>query len=360
MRIKKDKETQTINKKKKKKRKKLTKQELIKMSKKMSKPNLNIAGNSKVLVGIIVTIALIIFAVFVVLMNNLLKTETYYQLNLEKGQTFNSKGILSAEMIDEGYIQEVATTVKPANAITRADIESGQAQAKYELGYNEVLTYGNVGPVGGTLHDDLIEAKKKDADGDYSNYDNWILTNFSVSADNAVGGRIQPGDYFDIMVISEEGTFYPFINLKAIDTTVSIDSAGLESADSMEAKSGQTNQYTVKLSPDHAAYLQWIINNNQNVKLVLNDKSDEFIGAESEEASSGNNPYDGWNRVTGGTYMPFEQVDGLNPNNNVNSSSDNESRAQELERQRENERILNEERNNARTEEQAVEETETE
>lgn len=324
------------------------------MNKKMTKPSINIAGNSKALVSIIAIVALILFTVFVVLLNNLLKTETYYQLNLKEGQVVKSKAILTPDMINEGYIVEVATTVKPANSITRADLETGQVQAKYDLSYNEILTYGNVGPIGGTLHDDLLAAKKNDAGDDISNYDNWILTNFSVSADNAVGGRIQPGDYFDVMVITEEGVFYPFINLKAVDTTVSIGS-GVSNADSMEAKTGNTNQYTVKLSPNHAAYLQWIVNNYGNVKLTLNDKSDEFIDNDNNPINDGNNRYAGWDRVTEQGYMPYEQIDGLNPNNNVNSTSDNESRADQLQRELDNNAALEEEREAARSEQDSPE-----
>ena len=104
----------------------------------------------------------------------------------------------------------------------------------------------------------------------------WVLTSFSVAADSAIGGRLIWGSYFDMMVIDSTGAYYPFINLRAVDTTVSLSGASSSNAaNTDEAYSGQTSQYVVQLSTERHSKLQWFVSNfGSSIKLVLNNKSD--------------------------------------------------------------------------------------
>lgn len=266
--------------------------------------------NNMVLIGVIAAVAIALFGVFTYTAQKTMETEVYYELN----QPVLAKQVITADMVTE-----VATKkgTAPATAISMADIQSGLAQSKYPLNTDEILTYGNVGSSSDNLHDSLLKEKEdeiatmeKNGDGNVEDYKNWVLTSFSVGADNAMGGRITPGTYFDIMVITEKGAFYPFINVKAIDTTVSLSGASsAQAADSSEAYAGQTSQYVVQLSPDDAARLQWFMSNFDNIKLVLNDKSDvKSDGSATEADARGANKYDGYDSATEGKYEGFEQI----------------------------------------------------
>lgn len=265
--------------------------------------------NNRVLITIIAVTAILLTAFFAYVANKALQTEVYYELK---------EPVLAKQTITPDMTQEVVTKkgTAPTTAISQADLQSGKAQSKFPMGANEVLTYGNVGSADDNLHDSLLKRKEQDMakllkDGKTpKDYENWVLTSFSVGADNAVGGRITPGSYFDIMVITENGAFYPFINVRAIDTTVSLDGASSSSAaDSSEAYAGQTSQYVVKLTPFEAARLQWFVNTFGNIKLVLNDKSDvKSDGSKQEASGEGANSYGGFNSETNGDYTGVEVV----------------------------------------------------
>lgn len=230
-------------------------------------------GN-KFLITAIGIVAVAVFGLLFFFISRVLATDTYYQLNTD---------VLAKQPIDETMVNKVSTKkgTAPTNAVTLADIQSGGMVSKYPLPAYEVLTTGNAGAATDTLYDLLIAEKEstmKEMELTEEEYDNWVMTSFSVDASNAVDGRISVGDYFDIMVVTDNGAWYPFINVKAIDTTVSLDNASSSQAvDSSEAYSGQTTRYTVRVAPDEAAKLQWIMTNYDNVKLLLNSKSDVVV-----------------------------------------------------------------------------------
>ena len=289
------------------------------------------ARDNKVIVGVIAIVAVILFVVVSFISRQVLATETYYQLKT----SVPPRASITMDMV--APVSTKKGTV-PKTAATRADIESGKLRSKYDLPAGEIITRGNVGAATSTLYSALMEFKSKemeDIDNDQSRYKNWVLTSFSVSADNAVGGRISRGDYFDMLVITDTGAFYPFINVKTLDATVSLNSASSgNAADTAEAYQGQQSQYFVKMTPNEAARLQWIVSNYGNIKLVLNDKSDVRTEDGNTVAQFGGmNSYDGYgDAVDGGReeYTPksvniAESNSGGN-NSNSGSSGDRDRR----------------------------------
>src|SRR5699024_9281756 len=266
------------------------------------------ARNSGVLIGTIAIGAIMLFGVLVVVAQKMMATEVYYQV---------TQDVLPRQTITANMVEDISTKkgTAPATAITLSDIQSGAAQAKYALSPGEVLTYGNVGAAGDSLHDNLLHEKEKDLaailekDGNPEDYENWVLTSFSV------------------------GAYYPFINLRAIDTSVSLSGASSSNAaNTEEAYAGQTSQYVVQLSPNDAARLQWFVSNFGNsVKLVLNDKSDvKSDGTENTPVAEGANKYGGFDSTTEGEY---EGIRVVSPN--LNANIDNTTREDAAERLRE-------------------------
>lgn len=302
---------------------------MARFKKKPSTKNKVGARNSGLLIAVIAIIAISLFGVFVFVAQKFMATEVYYQLN---------QPVLARQAITADMVKEISTKqgTSPSTAISLADIQSGAAQSKYPLSANEVLTYGNVGASGDNLHDSLLRDKEEDIasiledNGTPEDYENWVLTSFSVGADSAIGGRITPGSYFDMMVIDSTGAYYPFINLRAVDTTVSLSSASSSNAaNTDEAYSGQTSQYVVQLSPNDAARLQWFVSNfGGSIKLVLNDKSDiNPDGSAADPVAGGANEYGGFDSTTEGDY---EGIRVVSPNLNANLDNDRSESAERL------------------------------
>ena len=213
---------------------------------------------------------LIFFAVLIVsgifvgtatLAKNLYETETYYTLNKDVPADTQ----ITADMLEPHVAAKGSIPFE--SLLTVGDVQSSESSdaiySAVRLRAGEMVPYSSIR----SGNDDL---KKQIPQG-------WVLTNFSVGADDAVGGRIQRGSYFDIMVATADGGYYPFINVKALDTTVDLSAASSSDAvNTEEAHSGQTTQYTVGLTPENAAKLHSIMAQYGNsVKLVLsNGKSD--------------------------------------------------------------------------------------
>lgn len=218
------------------------------------------AKNNGVILGGILVVGLLLFIAVFSLANKVFQTETYYILN----QDVATRTQVAPEMLDP-----VTTTegTAPAAAIGLDDVQTGNVYTQFPLFAGDILTMSNVG----TMEDISTGIP-----------DNWVVTNFSVGADDAVGGRIQRGSYFDMMVIDEDGdtqtVFYPFVNMLALDTSVDLSSASsAEAVDSEEAKAGQTTQYFVGMSPENAAKLQGISSKySGKIKLVLSPRQNQY------------------------------------------------------------------------------------
>ena len=208
---------------------------------------------------VILAIACIMVAVFVgslSFLKNVYQTENYYVLN----QSVSARSQISPDMLVQ------VTTSKgtaPSNALAPADVQSGLVFSRIALYENDIVTRSNTSGL-----DDIAVGIP----------DNWVVTSFSVRADNAVGGRITRGVYFDLMVSTRDGSFYPFVNMLTLDTSTSLNSAsGAGAVNTDEAKSGQTSVYYVGATPEDAAILQTIMQQHgNNVRLVLSPRSNAY------------------------------------------------------------------------------------
>lgn len=226
--------------------------ELLSMA---SKGKKGLKSNGLILI-VIGVVSLALFGVVFSVASKLFQTETYYVLNQD---------IPTRTQVTEDMLEPVVTSegTAPEAAVGLADVQTGNVYTQYPLLTGDILTMSNVGGM-----EDISVGIP----------DTWVITNFSVGADDAVGGRIQRGAYFDIMVAGEDGTTYPFVNVLALDTTVDLSNASsAEAADSEEAHEGQTSQYVVGMSPDNAAKLQNIVKNHgSDIKLVLSPRQNEY------------------------------------------------------------------------------------
>jgi len=220
-----------------------------------SKGKKGLKSNGLILIAIGV-VSLILFGVVFSVASKLFQTETYYVLKQD---------VPTRTQVTEEMLEPVVTSegTAPEAAIGLADVQTGNVYTQYPLLSGDILTMSNVG----AMEDISVGIP-----------DTWVITNFSVNADDAVGGRIQRGTYFDIMVTSDDGSFYPFVNVLALDTTVDLSNASSsEAADSEEAHEGQTSQYVVGMSPENAAKLQNIVKKyNNDIKLVLSPRQNEY------------------------------------------------------------------------------------
>ena len=207
-------------------------------------------GNNRFLIFVIVLVAVLVFVTFATFAQKIFQTETYYVLN----QDVPTRTQITTEMMAPVTTSEGTA---PAAAFGLEVVQTGDAYSKYPLKAGDILT----------LEDISVGVP-----------DTWVVTNFSVGADDAVGGRIQRGTYFDLMVATQEGSFYPFVNVLALDTTVDLSGASsADAADTEEAHAGQTTQYVVGMSPENAAKLQTIVKQySGSLKLVLSPRANEY------------------------------------------------------------------------------------
>lgn len=212
--------------------------------------------NNIFLLGLAAVLGLGIAILALMLFLNMIQTETYYVLK----EDVPSRAVIDPEMLEPVVVSKGGA---PATALTIADVQSGGVFAAHPLLAGDILTMSNVGG-----REDISVGVP----------DEWVITNFSVGADDAVGGRIQRGYYFDLLVADPNGGFYPFVNVLALDTTVSL--SGASSADAVnteEATAGQTTQYVVGMTPENAAKLHQIMATySSSVKLVLSPRQNEY------------------------------------------------------------------------------------
>jgi hypothetical protein len=220
----------------------------------------SIAGSglrsNKLIFGIIVILVLLVFAGSLTFLKNIYQTETYYVLN----QDVATRTQITTDMLSP-VVTQAGTA--PQSALGISDVQSGDLYSQYPLSSGDIITPSNV-----SGFEDISVGIP----------DTWVVTNFSVNADNAVGGRIKRGTYFDILVNGDNGSFYPFVNVLALDTTVSLSNASSSNAaDTSEAHDGQTTQYVVGMPPADAARLQNLVKvYGTSLNLVLSPRANEY------------------------------------------------------------------------------------
>lgn len=205
--------------------------------------------------GVVAALGVAAGGIILALFLNLIQTETYYVLN----EDVPARGMVYPEMLDPVTVSKGGA---PEAAIGLEEVQNGATFTSFPLLAGDILTASNIGG-----REDMSVGIP----------DDWVITNFSVGADDAVGGRIQRGYYFDMLVTDEGGSFYPFVNVLALDTTVDLSGASsADAANTEEAKSGMTSQYVVGMSPENAAKLHTIVEKYSNIKLVLSPRSNEY------------------------------------------------------------------------------------
>ena len=212
--------------------------------------------NNTFLWGLAAVFALGIAGIVITLFLNLIQTETYYVLNEDvPTRTEISPDYLTPVQVSKGGA--------PVNALTIEDIQNGGVFTAHPLMAGDIITYSNIGN-----REDISVGIP----------DEWVVTNFSVDADSAAGGRIQRGYYFDILVTTASGSYYPFVNVLALDTTVDLSGASSsDAANTEEAKMGMTTQYVVGMTPENAAKLHYIMENSGGkVSLLLSPRANEY------------------------------------------------------------------------------------
>lgn len=208
------------------------------------------------LIGVVVAIGTVVAVLSLMLLRNFIQTETYYTLNQDvPARTQVTPDMLSPVTTSSG--------TAPKSALGMDKVQSGGVYTQYSLHAGDILTMSNAG-------------EQKDISVGIP--DSWVVTNFSVPADSAVGGRIQRGYYFDIMVADASGSYYPFVNVLALDTTVDLNNASSsDAANTEEAYDGQTTQYVVGMSPQDAARLHSVMKKSgADVRLVLSPRQNEY------------------------------------------------------------------------------------
>lgn len=225
--------------------------------------------NNRLKLFALIILLVVLIVSGVVFVHGFYRTTTYYQLKSPVSQgTSITPDMLEARQVTEGS--------EPSNILSQAQVEKAADSgspflAKQDLKAHDVLTAYNTTDTSDSSTTGINKFKGLIPKG-------WVVTSFSVPADDAVGGIIQQGDYFDLMVATDSGSEYPFTNLLALDTTVDLNGASSsKAADTNEAHAGQTTQYVVALPPDRAAQLQNISAKYAGkIKLVLRSYQDGY------------------------------------------------------------------------------------
>lgn len=215
----------------------------------------------------------------------MLKQETYYVL---------SHSMSARTQVTEGDLMAVTTSEgsAPANAIPLSDVQQGLVYTKYPLNQNDVLEYSNAGSL-----DSLNEGIP----------DNWVITSFNVDAEKAVSGILQRGDYFDMLILGDKQAKendnnnanntkatnidtndvagrYVFRNVMLLDTPISTEQSGGDSANGATAQStSDTTDYVVGMSPKNAAILHSVLS-KWDVRLVLSPKQTTYSNPSNLDA----------------------------------------------------------------------------
>lgn len=223
-------------------------------------------GGNSFLIFLIVLVAVIVFVTFAKVTQSTFRTETYYVLAGEQ----TTKSVDALDIITPEMLVPVTTSEggSPNNALPASEFQdpANPKRAKYALNGGDILTRSN------TIDESDESAMT------FGVPEDWVVTNFSVPADDAVGGSIERGTYFDIMVATPEGSFYPFVNVLTLRTTVNLNEATSPDAiETEESQSGMKSQYYVAMSPENAGKLHSIIKTYpENIKLVLSPKANLY------------------------------------------------------------------------------------
>lgn len=180
-----------------------------------------------------------------------LQTEDYYVLN---------RDVAGKSQVTEEMLSPITTSKgsAPQNAISLNQVKQGAVYTKIPLKTGDVLSASNTGinfEAGIGIPDD------------------WVVTSINISADDAVGGNIAKGDYFDILGVStEEGAKYLFHNVLALDMRVNEDDTTVDKEGKV-VPLGETIQYIIGMPAKDAAVLHHSLKRFESIKMLLSPTS---------------------------------------------------------------------------------------
>lgn len=248
--------------------------------------------DNKFLLTIIVVFSIVAGVGIASLLASLTQKETYYVLNRDVPARMQ----ISTEQLSP---IESGEGQAPPNALSIGDVQAGLIFAQYPLKEGDILSESSVG----SLNDISVGVP-----------DSWVVTNFGVPADNAVGGRIQRGSYFDILATNGDGeAHYVLSNVLALETHTSV--AGAETADaadSEESITGLGEQYVVGLSHENAAKLHATIDSGHTLRLVISPKQNDYEAPDTAAMEGTFNAFDGNSvpdvgSMTDNTFSPIQR-----------------------------------------------------
>lgn len=219
---------------------------------KIQKPKKNSNLAITIVVGLIISgIAVGLFF----LLQSVLATENYYVLNI----SVPAKTQIKPEMLEKVVTSK---DTAPKNAISIEEVKQGTVYTRYALNQGDVLSNSNTG---------------LDLDTSVGIPDDWSTTSFTLTADNAVGGNIKRGDYFDIIGITpENGAKYLFFNVLALDVkygeVATVDAEGNKTQDN-KAEITEQIQYVIGMPSDKVPILHHALAKYEKIKLVLSPNS---------------------------------------------------------------------------------------
>lgn len=270
--------------------------------------------NDKALWIIIIVFSLVAGIGLLSLLASLTNKETYYVLNRDVPARMQ----ISTEQLSP---IEAGEGQAPPNALSIADVQSGLIFAQYPLKEGDILSESAVG----SLNDISVGVP-----------DSWVITNFGVSADNAVGGRIQRGSYFDILATNGDGeAYYVLANVLALETHTSVDGAETaDAADSEESITGLGEQYVVGLSHENAAKLHATIDAGHNLRLVISPKQNDYEDPDTAAMEGTFRAFDGEDvpevgTMTDDTFSPIQRDEEGRPVDSDDDAFNDEDQSQE-------------------------------
>lgn len=212
----------------------------------------NSSGNKNLVTTLIVAILTVALAgALFFTLSQVLAKEDYYVLT----QDIPAKTQVTEDMLKK---IETAKGSAPQNAISVQQVRQGTVYSRIPLKTGDVLSKSNTG---------------LDLDSTNGIPDDWVVVSFNISSDNAAGGNISKGDYFDIIGIDPEGgAKYMFYNVLALEVNYTQGEAKVTS-DGKVVPLGEQLQYVVGVPADQAPVLLHTFEKFKTVKLAMSPAS---------------------------------------------------------------------------------------
>ena len=209
-----------------------------------------------------------------------LETTTYYVLNTD---------VPARSQITPGMLDPVSASKgsEPRNALTLDDVQYNNIYAKVGLNAGDTLAMSNAGDLAPLLTNVP---------------DNFVAVSFSVDANNAVGGKLIPGDYIDLYS-TKDSTNSEAKESKAVLRHILVKDVTESATDYQESedatddtsaqdqlRSGIPSLYTVAVSPKDASTIATVRGDDLFIALSSNQSNADYKAEDTYTSS--NEAYD--------------------------------------------------------------------